>query len=344
MRKCLDSLVHQTLEEIEVICVNDGSTDHSLEILKRYARADARIRIFNKENTGYGHSVNIGMDAAAGRYIGIVEPDDYVRPGMYKRLYEIASKLDLDLVKADFFRFWSGGSHKKVEYYRLSKKASYYRKVIDPKQNKGIFRADIHTWAGIYKRRFLEKYQIRHNETPGASYQDNGFWFQTFCLANRVYFLDEPYYMYRMDNPGSSVHSSQKVYSICEEYDYMLAFLKRNPKLEKRYLFTWSWKRFHNYQYNLERIGREYQEEFLQRYCMDFRKAKADGALSRAYFTCIEWMILQQVMYVPDKYLENFRKYGNTLYWLQYDLQINGILGMVKKLERKMIDFILRLR
>ena len=78
LAECLDSLVGQTLKEIEIICINDGSTDGSLGILQRYAKDDKRIRILNKKNTGYGDSMNVGLSEATGEYIGIVEPDDFV--------------------------------------------------------------------------------------------------------------------------------------------------------------------------------------------------------------------------------------------------------------------------
>lgn len=339
LKKCLSSLIHQTLKEIEIICVNDGSADRSLEILKKYAAADRRVRVIDKKNAGYGHTVNIGMDAALGRYAGIVEPDDYVRPDMYRRLYETAVRRNLDIMKADFYRFWSGGKGRKfrAQYHPLSKEKSYYRRVIDPKQDMGIFKADIHTWAGIYKLDFLRKHQIRHHETPGASYQDNGFWFRTLCLAERVYFLDEPYYMYRMDNPGSSVHSSRKVYSICEEYDDMRAFLEQNEELKRRYLPVWSWKRFHNYQYNLERIGREHQEEFMKRYSMDFARARAEGELPREYFTFLEWRMINQIIDAPDRYLKKFRKYGDAWYRVQYELQNCGVKVILKKAVRRLL-------
>ena len=76
----------------------------------------------------------------------------------------------------------------------------------------------MNTWSGIYRRDFLLRNQIRHNETPGASFQDNGFWFQTFCLAKSVVFLDSIFYMNRRDNPNSSVYDSNKVYFVSEEY------------------------------------------------------------------------------------------------------------------------------
>ena len=102
---CLNSLIHQTLKDIEVICVNDGSTDNSLQILQKYAKDDDRIVIIDKENGGYGIGMNVGLERATGEYIGIVEPDDYVKLDMYEDLYKVASEHDLDFVKADFYRF-----------------------------------------------------------------------------------------------------------------------------------------------------------------------------------------------------------------------------------------------
>ncbi len=332
LRECMDSLVHQTLKEIEIICVNDGSTDQSLSILEEYARSDARVKIISKENAGYGHTMNVGIDAASGKYIGIVEPDDYVRRDMYRRLYEVAEKLDLDLVKADFYRFRGTGNETEAEYHHLSKDTAYYRKVIDPKEHVEIFKFIMNTWTGIYKRAFINEHHIRHNETPGASFQDNGFWFQTFCWAKRVYFLDEPFYMYRRDNPGSSVHDRGKVYSVCEEYAFIRHFLEQNPELKKRYLYMYSLKRFHNYQFTMQRIGRERQKEFLKRYSRDFRQAEAAGELAQEYFARSDWRILHEIMYTPGRYLWKYRRKGNVWYKIHYYLENYGLAKTISKI------------
>ena len=90
--QCMTSLINQTLKDIEIIAINDGSTDNSLEILKRYAEKDSRIKIIDKENGGYGIGMNIGLDNCTGDYVGILEPDDYVKTSMYGDLYELAEK------------------------------------------------------------------------------------------------------------------------------------------------------------------------------------------------------------------------------------------------------------
>ena len=206
--QCMTSLVNQTLREMEFICINDGSTDNSLEILKRYAAKDSRIKIIDKENGGYGIGMNIGLDNCTGEYVGIVEPDDYVKTNMYGDLYELAKKYDLDLIKADFCRFVHDENGKEIATYNaLTGDPSAYNHVVDPAQEPQVFKYIMNTWSGIYKRSFLEEHHIRHNETPGASFQDNGFWFKTFCYAKRMYFVNKPYYMNRRDNPNSSVHN-----------------------------------------------------------------------------------------------------------------------------------------
>lgn len=105
LEECLESIHCQTLQDIEVICVDDGSTDSSLSIIKRFIQRDSRFRVIQKSNSGYGHSMNLGMDAAQGKYIGIVESDDWILQNMMQTLYENAEMNEVDFVKADFYRF-----------------------------------------------------------------------------------------------------------------------------------------------------------------------------------------------------------------------------------------------
>ena len=193
--ECMESVVNQTLKDIEIICINDGSTDGSLEILKSYAQKDDRIVLVDKENGGYGIGMNIGLDKATGEYIGIVEPDDFIPLNMY----------------SDFYRFKRDSETEDMElvYNHLSPNKEDYNIVFNPSETPKAIRYIMNTWSGIYKRSFIEEFHIRHNETPGASFQDNGFWFQTFAYAKRGMIIDKPYYMNRRDNPNSSVHNKE---------------------------------------------------------------------------------------------------------------------------------------
>ena len=86
IHQCMDSIISQTLKDIEIICINDGSKDNTLSILKEYADKDKRIVIIDKSNSGYGDSMNQGLKKANGEYIGIVESDDFVEPNMFETL------------------------------------------------------------------------------------------------------------------------------------------------------------------------------------------------------------------------------------------------------------------
>ena len=83
LHECIDSILNQTLQDIEIILINDGSTDNSPAICEEYAKKDKRVKVINTANSGYGHSMNMGLDTASGEYIGNVESDDYIRPDMY---------------------------------------------------------------------------------------------------------------------------------------------------------------------------------------------------------------------------------------------------------------------
>nr|WP_263324292.1 glycosyltransferase [Neobacillus sp. Marseille-Q6967] len=101
---CLDSLINQSLNEIEIILVNDGSTDNSLEICYEYKNKDSRIIVISTNNLGPAAARNIGIDNARGEYIGFVDSDDWVDENMYLTLFSKAKKLDLDIVSCNFLR------------------------------------------------------------------------------------------------------------------------------------------------------------------------------------------------------------------------------------------------
>ena len=102
LRKCLESIENQTLEDIEVICVNDGSKDRSKEIVNEFVNRDPRFILIDKPNTGYGNSMNVGFERATGEYIGIVESDDYADSDMFETLYHEAHANHLDVLKSGY--------------------------------------------------------------------------------------------------------------------------------------------------------------------------------------------------------------------------------------------------
>lgn len=303
LEECMESVTGQTLEDIEIICINDGSTDDSREILERFQEKDKRILLLDQENRGYGYAMNRGIDAAAGEYIGIVEPDDYIAPDMYQKLYDMAKRYQLDFVKADFYRFITGGDgEREFQYNHLSAKPQDYNKVFNPGKEPETLRYIMNTWSGIYSREFLEKYEIRHNETPGASFQDNGFWFQTFIYGRRAMIVDQPYYRNRRDNPNSSVNSREKVYSINREYDYIRGIFIKKPEIWERFKYMYWFKKYHNYMGALWRIREEYREEYVYRFSEELKRGLALGEIKKDVFSETAWNHIQSMTEDPERY------------------------------------------
>ena len=101
LKKCFDSLINQTLADVEIIVVNDESTDNSPEIIEAYALMDKRIKVINRKNGGLSMARNSGMSVATGEYIGFVDSDDWVELEMYEKMYDLASKHSADIVICD---------------------------------------------------------------------------------------------------------------------------------------------------------------------------------------------------------------------------------------------------
>ena len=107
IRECMESVVHQTLEDIEIICIDAGSTDGTLEILREYERNDPRIRVIVSDKKSMGYQYNLGLDAAAGDYIGMVETDDWIEADTFESLWMAASRQDVDIVAANQFLYYT---------------------------------------------------------------------------------------------------------------------------------------------------------------------------------------------------------------------------------------------
>lgn len=298
LRECLDSVVNQTLQDIEIICVDDGSKDDSLSIIQGYARQDSRIVVLTGPNGGYGKAMNRGLDRATGEYIGIVEPDDYVSTEMFGALYQVASEQDLDLVKADFYRFTrdsSGRETRTYEYLDVTK--ARYGELLNTSEDPSTIRFTLNTWTGIYRRDMIEKYHIRHHETSGASFQDNGFFWQTFIHAKRGMIVNQPYYCNRRDNPNSSVQSKEKVYCMNIEYDFIRDLLMEDREVWERFKYMYWWKKYFNYMFTYERIGDQYKAEYMERMRQEYRRAMQKGELSKDVFTVLEWRNIQALIH-----------------------------------------------
>lgn len=300
--RCLKSVMFQTLKEIEIICINDGSTDGSLKILSDCAREDTRIIIIDKVNTGYGDSMNIGLENASGEYIGIVESDDFIEEDMYEKLYSLAIEQSAEIVKSNYYNYFTEHGEKKVFYESL--KGCKYDQIIEPLNDYKIFFASPSIWSAIYNREFLNKNEIRFLNTPGASYQDTSFYFKTCYCAKRMYLIKDAYLYYWMDNVGSSVNNPHKVFTVCEE----LAEIKRfilNSGGKKQWDIYLRFK-FQVYMWNFYRLSLPYQYAFLLKAGQELQDDVNKGCFNKELWTDEHAEMLRRITKDIDLfYLEN---------------------------------------
>lgn len=301
IRECIESVVNQALKEIEIICVDAGSTDGTLDVLEEYAAKDNRITIIHSNKRSYGHQMNLGIEAAGGEYIGIVETDDYIAPNMYEELYAIANENQVEVLRADCVEFEMSSGEKRCTYIELACSPHLYNNTINPTENSLIFKKNHLSVTGIYLTSFL-KQNIQYHETNGASYQDIGFKLQCIAYANKYMFYDKAYYYYRKDNPNSSIYNKDKVYIAAEEHDWARQKLIGHPN-EKAFAPGYAYCRFKSYEFTMRRIAPEFRKGFLKRFSQDFKKIKAKGELDPTLYSKKEWIKLHVILRFPLLYL-----------------------------------------
>lgn len=228
IEKCMESVLSQSLDQMEIICIDAGSTDGTWEILKKYEDLHVTgrtIKCVHSHIKSYGYQVNLGIRLAKGNYVAVLETDDYIDKQMYEYLLELAESNNLDVAKADFDRFytlrngeyyyekialWNSGSHR-------------YNTVINPRYDDYLYANDNNIWKGIYKKSFLVENNIWLNETPGAAFQDIGFAQQVLACAERVYYSDMSFYQYRMDRDTSSIHTPKGLSYSRQEFSRLIS-------------------------------------------------------------------------------------------------------------------------
>ena len=192
---------------MEILAVNDGSTDDSLAIMRRHEQADPRVRVIDKPNGGYGSACNRGLSEARGIYVAILEPDDYVRAGFYDEMLAFAQTFPQlpDVVKTPYTRVTQPCTPREHLYHcaytgRLSPQRQPFTIFDHPR----LLQHHPSIWSAMYRRAFLEEKGIRFKEAKGGGWVDNPFLVETLCQADSIAFLDKEFYCYREDLPGSS--------------------------------------------------------------------------------------------------------------------------------------------
>ncbi|MEL7567684.1 MAG: glycosyltransferase, partial [Dehalobacterium sp.] len=310
IEKCIKSVVNQTLNDIEIICIDAGSTDNTLEILHKYAAKDPRIKIVMSDIKSYGYQMNLGLDNSTGEYIGIVEADDFAELNMFENLCNIADKENAEIVRANYY--WHTSKPKKQDVFFENLAKCPYNQLFSPEENRVFFTVTPSIWSAIYKKELISKFNIRFNETPGASYQDTSFHFSVATMAERVFLVKDPYIHYRKDNDNSSVNSKGKVYCVSDEMHYYEEFLGKYPEKKKKLLPYFIALKYEKYRWNYERLAPEYQYEFLELMYKEFLESRKSGLLDESNFENTAWNNLQRILENPRAYFNETGKICST--------------------------------
>ena len=195
--KCLESLVNQTLNDIEIIVVNDGTKDNSQKIIDKYVKKyPDKVKSFIKENGGQGSARNYGLKQANGNYIGYVDSDDYVELEMYEKLYNKAISDNLDIAIC--------GNYNVSEDYKNKKVDLEFIKFEDNKINALFGKKAV--WNKIYKKSIVEKLEFRSK----VWYEDFDFSIKAICSAKKIGYVNEPLYDYLL-REGSTMNNSNVI-------------------------------------------------------------------------------------------------------------------------------------
>lgn len=197
--RTIKSIRSQRYKRLEILCINDGSTDNSLEIIKAHAAKDARIKVIDKPNEGYGATCNRGLAAATGDWVAIVEPTDWIDENMYGDMLMFASNFmtRIDIVKTPYWRVMAADTHNQAIYncaFKKSVKQSTHPFKITEEPE--LLRHHPCIWSALYRKSFLTENNIRMREIPGAGWADNPFMIETYCRAQAIVYLDRAFYYY----------------------------------------------------------------------------------------------------------------------------------------------------
>ncbi len=305
--KCLNSLVKQSLKEIEIIVVNDGTKDNSQKIIDKYVKKyPDKIKSYIKENGGQGSARNYGLKKATGEYIGYVDSDDFVEKDMYKKLYNKAKENNYDIVVC--------GNYNVSEDYQNKNIDAFINNYNTDLEN--IFFGKMAVWNKIYKRDILIKNKLEFKEK--VWYEDLAFTLKAIMNSNTFAFIDEPLYDYLI-REGSTMNNSnvQRNLEILDAFNDILSYIQHNKKEE--------------YFSKIEflAIDHIYISAIVR-----VLKAEADDKVKRETINkLIDYMNKKFPNYKNNKYINTLSKNRKIIYKL-INIKMYGLINLIFKVKK----------
>lgn len=219
--KCLDSLINQTLKEIEIICIDDKSTDTSVEILKDYEKKDNRIKvIYNEQNQGTGTSRNKGLEIAKGEYIGFIDSDDWVSLDYFESLYLNAKKEKAEVSATSNVVYY----YDEIKQYKAITKIERKKIIKTIRDKSKALNVSLSACVRIYSNEFLQRYGIKFEKNSYG--EDLNFSALSYILADKIAVSHPPVYFYRREREGSAITGLKDITFVCPFLNNIRTFYK----------------------------------------------------------------------------------------------------------------------
>lgn len=312
IEKCLDSIINQTLKDLEIICIDDGSTDDSLKILNRYANNDKRIKVISIENHGQGFARNIGLNEAKGEFISFVDADDWMELDAYDILYDQIKKNDLDIL---FFKainyINSSGSLVETDLYNYQCFIDNFEgQIFSNKDTEDfLFEITVYPGAKLYKNQFIQENNILYPE--GIIFEDNYFFYKAYLNAERMSFINKCLCYRRRHDSSTTQTFNKRIFDIVPATNLMFDLFKENSwyELYKKDLINHTFSMVDSW---FNKTSIEYLEEFYHVIKEEFYGYNGLEADFKNYLN-EEYILIFKLFLKNDYYLDFISEYNLNL-------------------------------
>lgn len=289
LTKCLDSVTQWKAPYVEYVFVDDGSPDESADIIREYAKKDPRVKLLQKENGGCASARQYGIDHTNSRYIGLIDPDDFIDPTMFKKLLSAAMMGTYDISYSGYYEYYE-----ETKTFQAIEDVTGIPYTFGTNDEKLIdeliaFRR-VAIWRAVYRREFLEMNSI-HFHTEIRRFDDLPFKVETFARAKSVIAIDEPLYYYRMGRPGQDVSANdERLYVHFDIFKILDEFFKQHRS--SRQLNHYYQVKVNTHFWALNLTKPELKKEYRKRASADLKIKNTKHAwkkLVKSYYRKREW-------------------------------------------------------
>lgn len=268
LNQSLDSLIYQTYKNLEILCIDDGSTDDSKKIVEEFRKKDKRIKYFYQENSGPATARNYGIDQSMGEYLIFVDPDDWCEPQMCEKLLEKIQQTNVDFVMCTsrvYDEVKNSFVSDNIGYYMLDMlSANEFERPLLPREMKlKVFQLPVMVWGKIFKTSFIKKNNIRFIEE--FAFEDNAFFMEVFFAASSFLAIADSLMVYRINRKGSETQIKGRKYL---DFVFQISYYKQvldKHSLYQEYEVTFLKNAFIVFESRLAQIDISIKEEFYQK-------------------------------------------------------------------------------